>query len=551
MTIEDGGDPSGSSNGPSPGNPVGRAGGMRQAVVRSNSLPSIVWLVPLVAAIVGIFLAYRAYSERGPTISITFERALGLEAGKTKVKYKEVDIGLVESVDLTEDLSQVVVTASLVKNSERYLTQNTRFWVVRAEVSAGQISGIGTVLSGAYIAIDPATEGRRTRRFEGLEKAPVVTSDESGTIFQLRAETLGSVDVGSPVYYRWLRVGQVAGYELDDDGNHVNVQIFVEAPHDQRVRSTTRFWNASGLDFSLGSDGLEIDSPSLITMLIGGVAFETPATFDVARDVAEDMVFELYPNHSASGQTRYSLKNRFIVFFEESVAGLAPGSPVEFRGIQIGEVEDVQLEVEQVSSQIRVPVVIEIEPERLGLTGLIGEEAGLGQMEELVAKGLRARLATSNLLTGRKAVDFEILPNAAPASIRFGESYPELPTARGGLDAITSRVAHIVERVDSIPIESIGKNLEEVLIGLRGAIDEMRSLAGSANEDIVPGIAASLGKLEKTLESADTLISPESPMARELEGLVVDLSEAARSIRLLAERLEQHPEELLRGKEEE
>jgi len=185
---------------------------MPAAVVKKRATPSIVWLIPLVAAIVGLFLAYRAYSERGPTISITFDRALGLEAGKTKVKYKEVDIGLVEAVGLSEDLKQVVVTASLVAGSERFLKEKTRFWVVRAEVSAGQISGIGTFLSGAYIAIDPTVEGEATRNFVGLEKAPVVTSDEAGTLFNLRAETLGSIDIGSPVYFRWLRVGEVAGY---------------------------------------------------------------------------------------------------------------------------------------------------------------------------------------------------------------------------------------------------------------------------------------------------------------------------------------------------
>jgi len=289
--------------------------GMPSAVVKTRARPSVVWLIPLIAAMVGLFLAYRAYSERGPTISIKFHHALGLEEGKTKVKFKEVDIGLVEAVELTEDLKQVVVTASLVAGSERYLTEDTRFWVVRAEVSAGQISGIGTFLSGAYIAIDPSVEGDQTRDFAGLEKAPVVTSDESGRIFNLTAETLGSVDVGSPVYFRWFRVGEVAGYELDESGEHVNVQIFVESPHDQRVRSTTRFWNASGLDVAVSSKGLQIDTPSLVSMLVGGISFETPTTFAVAKDVPDDMVFDLYPNRQATRQTRYSLKTRYLLNF--------------------------------------------------------------------------------------------------------------------------------------------------------------------------------------------------------------------------------------------
>jgi paraquat-inducible protein B len=520
------------------------------AVVRGRARPSVVWLIPLIAAVVGIFLAYRGYSERGPTITITFERALGLETGKTRVKFKEVDIGLVEAVEVSEDLKEVIVTASLVAGSERFLTASTRFWVVRAEVTAGQISGISTVLSGAYIAIDPSTEGDFSQRFVGLEKAPVVTSDENGRIFDLRADTLGSIDIGSPVYFRWLQVGEVAGYDLDDVGNQVNVQVFIESPHDERVRSTTRFWNASGLDAVVSAQGLQIDTPSLISMLVGGVAFETPATLAVARDVPEGMVFDLYPNKQATRQPRYLQKSRYILHFDESVSGLIPGSDVEFRGIKIGEVQDVQLEFEPISMDIRIPVVIEIEPERLGWTGQIADDGAHEYMRGLVAKGLRARIKTASLITGMKAVDFAIDSDAEPAELILGERYAELPTLGGGFDGIATRVARIVDRVDQIPIESIGQNLDKVLVTLRKTLSEFESLAGTANKDLMPSLTGSLEKLEQTLQSADTIIAPDGAIPRELERLVIDLAEAARTIRLLAERLEEHPEELLRGKRE-
>jgi len=523
---------------------------MPHVIVRNRARPSIVWLIPVVAAVVGLFLAYRAYTERGPTITITFDSAEGLEAGSTRVKFKEVDIGLVQAVELSEDLSQVVVTARLVAGAERYLTENTRFWVVRAVVSAGQISGLGTFLSGAYIAIDPATEGSQARRFDGLDKAPVVTSDVPGSIFNLRTETLGSIDVGSPVYYRRLQVGNVAGYELDLAGDQIQVQVFIESPHDQRVRSTTRFWNASGLDVVVSPEGVEIDTPSLVSMLVGGVAFETTATMDVARDVPGNMVFELYPNRQASKQPRYSFKSRFLLYFDESVSGLVPGSAVEFRGIKVGEVQDVKLEVEPVTREISIPVVIEIEPERLGLTGPVDADADIVYIEALVARGLRAQLKTASLITGRKAVEFTLVEDVAPASVRLGARYPELPTAPGSFDAITTRIGRIVGRFDQVPIESIGQNLDQVLVGLRETLVVMKSLAGTAQADLMPSLMASLGKLEETLESADTMIAPNSAMAQELEQLVLDLAGAAHSIRLLAERLEQHPEELLRGKEE-
>ncbi|KPJ75878.1 MAG: hypothetical protein AMS19_13555 [Gemmatimonas sp. SG8_23] len=521
-----------------------------QAIVRTRARPSIVWLIPLVAAIVGIYLAYWAWSEQGPTISIVFDSAEGLEAGKTKLKYKEVDVGLVESVDLTSDLSQVRVTVSLVNELSRYLTDQTRFWVVRAEVSAGQISGLGTVFSGAYIAIDPSSEGVRTRSFQGLQKAPVVTSDKPGTLFELRAGELGSIEVGSPVYYRWLRVGQVAGYSLDQAGESISVQVFVEEPHDQRVRSTTRFWNASGLDAVLTAEGLEIDSPSLISMLVGGIAFETPATVTVAEDVPENMVFELYPNRQATRTPRYSAKTRFLVYFDDSVSGLVSGSPVEFRGIKLGEVLEVDVELDRRTGDIRIPVVIEIEPERLGLTAAEIAEDDLGRMSTLVERGLRARLATGNILTGQKVVAFDFVAGAEPAEIQIGSTYPVLPSARGGLEAITERVARIVDKVDRLPIESIGANLDEVLENLASTLATMQDLAGTANSDLLPSLSASLGKLESTLSSADSMISPDSAIASELERLMGDLAATARSLRSLAERLEEHPEELLRGKRE-
>jgi len=526
-------------------------GGTPQVVVLDRARLSIVWLIPLVAAIVGIYLAYWAWMEKGPTITITFVSAEGLEAGKTKIKYKKVDVGLVESVELTDDLSRVEVTATMSTGLSRHLTESTRFWVVRAQVSAGQITGLDTVLSGVYIAMDPASEGDRTRDFVGLEKAPIVTSDKPGTIFGLRAKDLGSIDVGSPVYFRWLRVGQVAGYELDEAGDHVSVQVFIEAPHDHRVRSTTRFWNASGFDATLTPDGLQVDTPSLISMVAGGIAFETPATMTVARDVPEDMIFQLYPNKQATRQPRYLRKATYMLYFSESVAGLSAGSPVEFQGIKIGEVLAVDLKFDPDTNEMSIPVVIEIEPERFGLTEGDVESGGeLVRLREVVAHGLRAKLATRSLITGQKIVEFDYVTDVEPGEIQFGQMYPVLPTASGGFDAVANRVASIVEKVDRIPIEAIGRNLEEVLVGLSETLEEVKGLAGAANEDLVPGLSASLVKLEETLDSADTMISPDSAMAQNLDQLMADLVEAVRAIRLLAERLEEHPEELLRGKSE-
>lgn len=519
-----------------------------EAVVRQRARPGIVWLIPLVAAFVGVYLAYWAWSERGPAVWLYFNSADGLVAGQTRLKYKEVDVGLVEAVELEDDLSRVRVTARVVNELTPYLTQETRFWVVRARVSAAEISGVDTLLSGAYIAVDPSREGVRTRVFEGLEKAPVVRSDKPGTLFQLRASDLGSIDVGSPVYYRWLRVGQIAGYELDEDGESVSVQVFVEAPHDDRVRSTTRFWNASGLDAVVSAEGLQIDTPSLMSMLVGGIAFETPATVTVAEDVPENMVFELYPNKQATRRPRYSLKTRYLLYFDDSVSGLVPGSPVEFRGIKLGEVLDVDVELDRETNEMRIPVVIEIEPERLGLTRTEVERDELERIASMVGRGFRGRLTTNNMLTGQKAVSFDFLKNVEPGAIEIGRTYPILPTVSGGLDALTERIGRIVDRVDKLPIESIGANVDEIFERLAGTLGSVEKIADRADAELLPALTASLERLETTLASADSLITPDGSLAQEVESLVRDLAEAADSFRVLAERLEERPEELLRGK---
>ena len=219
------------------------ASGTAQAVVQTKKSVSIVWIVPLVALLIGGWLAYRAITGKGPTIRIAFESAAGLEAGKTKIKFKDVEVGQVEDIRLNPDMSQVIVTARLTKNAKQYLSEHTRFWVVRARVAGGGVSGLGTLFSGAYIAIDPGKPGKTIRSFKGLETPPIVTTDLPGRHFMLKAERLGSLDIGKPVYFRQIQVGQVVAYEMEKDGHAVDIKIFIHAPHHERVHKNTRFWN--------------------------------------------------------------------------------------------------------------------------------------------------------------------------------------------------------------------------------------------------------------------------------------------------------------------
>lgn len=336
-------------------------------VARSRGI-SIVWLAPLVAAAIGIWLAYTTLQERGPTITITFDTAEGLEAGKTKIKYKDVEVGTVGQVRIGDDLKQIVVTAQMTKGAEGYLAEGTRFWVVSPRLGAGGVSGLSTLISGVYIGVDPK-QGELTTDFVGLAEPPLITSGTPGRQYVLHADRLGSISRGSPVYFRGIDVGQVVDYALADDDLSLDITVFVRAPHDRLVQADSRFWNASGFRASIGASGVQVETESVQSLLSGGVAFDTPMSAQPGEPSAENTVFSLYDSFESVTAAGFTQKIPYTVYFEDSVRGLSPGAPVEFRGMRVGTVKDVKLLIDAADDRIRIPVTIEIEPQRIEVKG--------------------------------------------------------------------------------------------------------------------------------------------------------------------------------------
>jgi paraquat-inducible protein B len=497
-----------------------------EAVVSTRRRPSIVWLIPLVAAIVGAFVAWRTFSERGPQVEITFESAEGLEAGKTAIKYKDVEVGLVEEIHLADDLSAVRCKARMVKSFAPYLNEGTRFWVVRARVAGGQVTGLGTIFSGSYIGVDPIRDGARVREFVGLETPPVVTTDQPGKHFELHSHRAGSVDVGTPVYFKKIQVGEVVASELDASGEFVRIRVFVHAPHDARVSPGTRFWNASGVHVSVGARGVEVGLESIASLLIGGIAFDTPA-MDGGAPAADGALFTLYESEAATRREVYMQKAHYVAYFDQSVRGLVPGAPVEFRGIQIGEVRDVKLEFRPETGEFLIPVLIEIEPERIRNLGMVDPATRRDGLDQLVKRGLRAQLQSGNLLTGQLVVQLDFHQGAKPAQIVWGEPYPELPTVPAPLEEITGSVQRLVKRLETLPLKEVVTSMNEALQAARDA----------------------LAQGQRTLATASALVGPDSPANSELRRALVEMSDAARSVGLAADQIQQQPDSLLFGKE--
>lgn len=526
------------------------ASGFPEGVVRSRRYISIVWIIPLVAAIIGGWLVYKALSEKGPTITITFKSAEGLQAGKTKIKYKDVAVGVVDSIALSKDLSRVIVTADLVKGSESYLTDKTRFWVVRPRISGGEVSGLGTLFSGAYIAVDPVRNGKRTFSFTGMERPPVVTTDLPGRQFILKADSLGYLDTGSPVYFRQIKVGQVENYELDKDGNAVTIKIFINAPYDQFVLKSSRFWNAGGVNFSLDARGLKVDTESLVSLMIGGIAFTNPVNLESSAPAASGAVFQLYTNQQTALQKGYSIKSYYILNFAGSVRGLSTNAPVEFRGIPIGKVLDINLQVNTDTLAFHIPVLIEIEPERFFENRPVPDKEGrLKFMERLVAKGLRAQLKLGNVLTGQYYVDLDFHPKAPPEKIVMMDNYPKIPTIQTSLDEIFTAITKTLDRINALPLDKIGKDLRVTIQNLNETLNQARVLINNTkNSNIGPQAKATLVQARKTLDTIDRMLRSDSPLNQNANRTMEEVSGAARSIRILMDYLEQNPDSLIYGK---
>jgi paraquat-inducible protein B len=497
-----------------------------EAVVSTRRRPSIVWLIPLVAAVVGAFVAWRTFSERGPEIEIAFESAEGIEAGKTQIKYKDVEVGIVEEIHLRDDLAGVHCKARMLKSFAPYLNEGTRFWVTRARVAGGQVSGLGTIFSGSYIGVDPVREGKAVRQFTGLETPPIVTTDEPGKHFVLHSHKAGSVDVGTPVYFKKIRVGEVVASELDASGEFVSIRVFVHAPHDARVNSGSRFWNASGVNVSLGAGGVEVNVESIASLLIGGIAFDTPAE-STGPPAPDGSLFTLYESQAATRREVYHQKAHYLAYFDQSVRGLQAGAPVEFRGIPIGEVSDVKLEFHPEKGQFRIPVMMEIEPERISGFGMVDPATRREGLDRLVKQGLRAQLASGNLLTGQLIVQLDFHEGAEPAEIVWSEPYPQFPTVPAPLEEITASVQHLVKRLENLP-------LDQVVESMNGTLE---------------AASAALAQAQQTLAAASELVGPDSPANSELRRALVELSDAARSVGLAADQIQQQPDSLIFGKE--
>ena len=509
----------------------------------------LVWLVPIIAVLIGGWLAAKALIDKGPTITISFATGEGLESGKTKIKFKNVDIGTVTSVVLSSDHRRVIARADLAKDASSLLVDDTRFWVVRPRISGGTVSDIGTLLSGSFIGVDVGTAKTSRTDFVGLETPPVIATGVPGREFVLRGADMGSLDVGSPIFFRRLQVGHVTSYALDQDGKGVTMHVFVNAPYDRYVKDDTRFWHASGIDVSLDTNGVKVNTQSLVAILIGGLAFQTPDENTDKSEAATGTQFMLFRDVAEAMKRHDRIVESYVFNFTESVRGLSVGAPVDFRGILVGEVVAIYTRFDAVTRQFSIPVEIHFYPERFTSRYETGAKGGPLSSDPrhladwLVLHGLRAQLKTGNLLSGQLYLALDFFPSAAKASIDWNASPPELPTVPGGLQSLQDSLTTLLAKLNKIPFEGIGNNAKQTL-------QDADALLKRLDSQVLPQARTTLEAAQTALNSANTALQPDSPLMQSTSDTMHELARTAAAFRTLADYLERHPEALIRGKAE-
>jgi paraquat-inducible protein B len=549
----------------------------RAATKRSKRFP-VIWVLPLAAVAIGAWLAWDTYSKRGPTITISFETAEGLTAGQSQLKFKDITFGTVQGLALTPDHKRVLVTVGTTREATPLLAENTMFWVVKPRLFAGSVSGLETLLSGAYIGMLPGDKpGRPDTTFIGREDPPVLAANVPGRTFLLKAKRLGSISLGSPIFFRDLTVGEVLGWDIADMAEYVTIHAFVRAPYDSYVHDESRFWNASGVSVSLGAGGVQVQMESLRALLLGGIAFETPPESGTQEATSlEQHVFPLFENREAANAASYSRKVTVVSYFPGSVRGLGPGSEVTMHGLVVGHVLSVRLGVNREKDTIVAPVRFEIEPERiLG----IGAKAVFKSTAEAAAvmlkRGLHASLESASLITGQQMVSLEFIPSQPTDTVTMEGPDVVLPTAEGGgFASLAASATTLLDKVNTIPFTEIGDNLNGVLrstndlmggpqmkqsltdmsAALKSAKDLMVNVNGGIGPTMrqLPAVIAQLDKalvsMNKLMVSVDSGYGDNTQFNRDLDRLLVQANDALRSVRSLADLLSRHPEALIKGR---
>jgi paraquat-inducible protein B len=523
---------------------------------------NIVWVIPILAVLIGGWLVFQNISSRGPEVRVSFETADGIAAGKTEVRCRSVRVGFVSDVVLSEDLQSVLVHLRLDPEASNLLKDGTRFWVVRPRVSTTDISGLGTLITGAYIELDPGAGNQRVTEFTGLETPPSTSSSVPGRRLVLAAEQAGSLIAGSPIYFRGFEVGRIESRRLSGDGVTVEYDAFIREDYADLVTENSRFWNTSGIDITAGAEGFRVRTPSFQAMVSGGAAFAPPDGLPPGAPAEDGAKFTLFRDRESAMASSFAPTLRYLLLFDQSVRGLAVGGPVEFRGIPIGRVADISFDyIAEASGDRRIPVLVEVDPSPMRAEASKGmADSASGFIERAVARGLRAALKTANLLTGTLYVDFDYYGDAVPAEVEVVGELIAVPTISSGFAQLEAKLSAVLDKLQSLPLDEtlgkIGLAAEEsatTVAEARAALKEIEAVAASARQtledpdfrELPADLRVTLADLQRSVASMGPDGSIQGDMLRTLDELRASL----RSLKSLSTTIDEKPNSLIFGRE--
>lgn len=509
-----------------------------EAKVRKVKNWSPVWIFPIVTALIGAWVLFYHYSHQGPVVTLITTNAEGIEGGKTTIKSRSVDVGVVESATLTDDLNHVEIRARLNAGMEKLLHEDSVFWVVKPQVGREGISGLGTLLSGAYIELQPGKKGIQPEEYQLLDSPPLAPPDAKGIRVVLDSNKAGQLSPGDPVLFRGYRVGSVETSTFDAQKRTISYQLFINAPNDRLVTSNVRFWKDSGIAVDLTSAGMRVEMGSLSTLFGGGVSFDVPEGLELGQPVAEKSAFRLYDDQRSIQDSLYTDHIDYLMFFKDSIRGLQPGAPLEFRGIRLGTVSKVPFfapNMRQVfNNDYRIPVLVRIEPERL--KAQLGEQTDVGaHLAELLKRGLRGSLKTGNLVTGALYVDLDFYPKEPPLTgIREFNGYQIIPTVSGGLAQIQQRLMEALDKINNLPlnpmIQQATNTLSEsqrTMKHLQTTLDNMNKLTSSQSMQQLPA------DMQNTLRELNRSMQGFQPGSAAYNKMVADMQRLDQVLREL------------------
>jgi len=522
---------------------------------------NIVWVVPVLAVLIGGWLIWQNVTSSGPVARVRFETADGISAGKTEVRCRSVRVGYVKDVELAPDLDSVLVYLQLDPEAKQLLRKGTRFWVVRPRVSTTDISGLGTLITGAYIELDPGSGPEGPTKYKGRETPPATSRSIPGLRLVLYADEAGSLTAGSPIYYRGYEVGRIESRRLDIEGRRVRYDAFIREDYAGLVRENTRFWNTSGIDVTAGAEGFKLRTPSFQAMVSGGAAFAVPDDMAPGQNVADGTEFILFPDENEAERSSFTPTLRFLLLFDQSVRGLSKNAPVEFRGIPIGRVSDISFDLVPDSDDQRIPVLVEIDPALLRAE--MAEKISEVDSEFLktsVERGLRAALKTGSLLTGALFVDLDYYEEAPPAEVSKIGGYTTIPTVSSGLAQLEAKLSSILDKIDKLPLEQTvnqivttadeaAKTMEEARVTLKEIEGAAAAMRTAMENPEFQGLPADLAKTLDELRKSVASMGPEGAMQGDLLRTLDEMRAALRSMKSLANTIDEKPSSLLFGRE--